>query len=68
MAATIPPQELLARFTETVRPFHLRVAQNLEESRALAAIRDTILPKLISGKINVKDAQKTVGAKQYRGN
>jgi len=30
------------------------------ESRTLAAIRDTLLPKLLSGKIRVKDAEKLV--------
>jgi len=29
-----------------------------EESRTLAALRDTLLPKLISGELRVKDAEK----------
>ena len=32
-----------------------------EESRALAALRDTLLPKLISGELRVKDAERFVG-------
>ncbi len=31
------------------------------ESRTLAALRDTLLPKLISGELRVKDAEKFVG-------
>lgn len=32
-----------------------------EESRTLAAIRDTLLPKLISGELRVPDAERIVG-------
>lgn len=35
---------------------------NEEESRALADIRDTLLPKLLSGEIRVKDAEKLMEA------
>ena len=34
----------------------------LEESRTLAALRDTLLPKLISGEVRVGDAARFVGA------
>ncbi len=30
------------------------------QSRTLAALRDTLLPKLISGKLRVKDAEKRI--------
>ena len=32
------------------------------ESRTLAALRDTLLPKLISGEVRVGDAERFVGA------
>ncbi len=31
-----------------------------DESRTLAALRDTLLPKLISGELRVKDAERFV--------
>jgi type I restriction enzyme S subunit len=34
-----------------------------EESTTLAAIRDTLLPKLTSGEIRVKDAEKFEGVR-----
>lgn len=37
-----------------------RVLRNILESRTLAALRDTLLPKLISGEIRVKDAERFV--------
>jgi type I restriction enzyme S subunit len=34
---------------------------NLVESRTVAALRDALLPKLISGELRVKDAKRFVG-------
>lgn len=38
----------------------LRSTQTQYESRALAALRDTLLPQLMSGKLRVRDAEKIV--------
>jgi type I restriction enzyme S subunit len=38
-----------------------RVDQTLAESRTLAALRDTLLPQLMSGRLRVRDAEKIVG-------
>ncbi len=57
--------DVLVPFPATVRafdswctPLMARVHSNKEESRTLSSIRDALLPKLISGKIRVKDAEK----------
>ena len=34
------------------------IEKNEHESRTLAVLRDTLLPKLISGQIRIKDAEK----------
>lgn len=60
MDVAIPSRELVTRFTETARPLYQRVAQNCRESHTLAALRDTLLPKLISGELRVKDSEKLV--------
>ena len=39
---------------------------NLHESRTLAALRDTLLPKLISGEVRVGDAARFVGSHETR--
>jgi type I restriction enzyme S subunit len=39
-----------------------RITANLTESRSLAAMRDVLLPKLISGELRVKNAEKFVGS------
>lgn len=47
-------------FTRAVEPLFLKHRRNEEESRTLAAIRDALLPKLISGEIRVKAAERLV--------
>jgi len=44
-----------------VRPSVDRIIAAIHESRTLAALRDTLLPKLISGELRVKDAEKFIG-------
>ena len=58
----IPGEPLISEFTKLVRPWLTQVTHNVRESRTLAALRDTLLPKLLSGEIRVRDAQKAVEA------
>lgn len=53
----VPPDQVLTIFSDQTRPMLAKIAQNNSESRTLAAIRDTLLPQLISGAIRVKDAE-----------
>lgn len=50
-------QELVNEFSQQVSPMLAGIAENERESRSLAALRDTLLPKLISGGLRVKDAE-----------
>ncbi len=52
--------DVLARFSRSTDPLLAKMAQNERESRTLAALRDTLLPKLISGELRVKDAERRV--------
>jgi len=47
----VPQGPTLRRFRDLVAPLFRRLADNLTESRTLAAIRDALLPKLISGEL-----------------
>jgi len=49
----VPPQPLLDAFQVQVDLLHRRVVSNLLESRTLATLRDTLLPKLLSGELRV---------------
>ncbi len=59
---TIPPKSLMDAFEKLIQPMLLkyRVVQN--ESISLAALRDTLLPKLVTGELRVKDADKIIGS------
>lgn len=46
-----PTREIGARFELLTRPLRRRMEQNLSESRTLATLRDTLLPKLLSGEL-----------------
>lgn len=48
-----PPPELFAAFDKIARPLYERIVSNERESRTLAAQRDTLLPKLLSGELRV---------------
>jgi type I restriction enzyme S subunit len=55
---TAPDKAVCAMFDDLVGPLHARYVGNLFESQTLAATRDLLLPKLMSGEIRVKDAER----------
>ena len=56
----VPQKLVLDAFVQHVEPLHKQVVLNFQESNSLASLRDTLLPKLISGKLRVPDAEKFV--------
>lgn len=50
----LPPKNILDKFEYIVGVMLARIAHNEKESHTLASLRDTLLPKLISGEIRVK--------------
>ncbi len=58
IAVAIASQNILREFDKMVRPFFERIVTNEKESRTLAQTRDLLLPKLMSGEIRVRDAEK----------
>jgi len=49
----IPPRPLLDAMTRTMSPLIEKIVANPHQSRSLATLRDTLLPKLLSGEISV---------------
>jgi type I restriction enzyme S subunit len=49
----LPPRPILEEFEECVDPLFRRILAGTKASRILAALRDTLLPKLISGEVRV---------------
>ena len=51
-----PPHALIRVYHTTVRPLFEAILANTHQSRTLATLRDTLLPKLLSGELNVNGA------------
>ncbi|WP_311240223.1 MULTISPECIES: restriction endonuclease subunit S [unclassified Xanthomonas] len=54
----IPPSEVIKKFEEEAMSLRKRIVSSERESRTLARLRDTLLPKLLSGELRVKDAER----------
>jgi type I restriction enzyme S subunit len=55
------PERVAEAFGRAVKPLFARSSTAARESRPLAALRDTLLPKLISGELRIEDAEKFIG-------
>ena len=60
-AQLVPPCTVLHAFDKQMQPLFKKQYNIDEESSSLGALRDTLLPKLISGELRVKDAQRFIG-------
>jgi type I restriction enzyme S subunit len=56
----VPPPAITAAFEATVAPLATRVLASCSESHTLTTLRDALLPKLISGELPVRDAERVV--------
>ena len=54
----IPPAALAAAYGDAVAPMLDRIVANVRESHALAHTRDALLPRLMSGRLRIGDAEK----------
>jgi type I restriction enzyme S subunit len=57
----IPPKMLAESFTNQINPTVNHIILAIHESRAIAALRNTLLPKLISGELRVQDVKRIIG-------
>lgn len=51
----LPDDNVLTSFNAIIEPIAYQLYRNIEESRRLASLRDTLLPRLMSGEIKVGD-------------
>jgi len=56
----IAPARVHAAFSDLVSPMLDRVIAAGQEARSLAALRDTLLPRLMSGELRIREAEKQV--------
>ncbi|MBI2749591.1 MAG: restriction endonuclease subunit S [Burkholderiales bacterium] len=62
MEVVIPPKPLIEQFTGIAKSLLELASRNIEQSRTLAALRDTLLPKLLSGELRVRKAERISGS------
>ncbi|MEU0762203.1 restriction endonuclease subunit S [Streptomyces microflavus] len=60
LECAVPDHPGLTEWHTIASPLLARVAHSLLENLTLAALRDTLLPQLMSGRLRVKDAEKIV--------
>ncbi len=53
----LPSKNLMSAFTAKVEPLYEKITANLRQSQTLASLRDTLLPKLLSGELSVENLQ-----------
>ena len=51
---TIPSQDMLDRFADVANPIFQKLVENYNEIKNLSILRDSLLPRLMNGKIRVK--------------
>jgi type I restriction enzyme S subunit len=56
LAVLVPPRPVMEAFTRQAVPLLTQIFANAKQSRTLATLRDTLLPKLLSGALSVTDS------------
>lgn len=60
ISVLMPFDEVLSAFEKQVVPLYDKMSANLRQSATLAAVRDALLPKLLSGEVRVGEAEEIV--------
>ncbi len=56
-ALVLPTERITKAFTKIVEPIQKTIASNHKQSQTLATLRDTLLPRLISGQLRIPEAE-----------
>ncbi|PDW04685.1 restriction endonuclease subunit S [Candidatus Viridilinea mediisalina] len=56
----LPPELVASRYNDFAFPLIQSIVTNVHQSRTLAALRDALLPKLLSGELRVREAEQVV--------
>lgn len=51
----VPKLEIINKFTDIINPYYDEINSNSKENQTLTQLRDTLLPKLISGEVRLKE-------------
>ena len=61
MPLQIPGLDVFTKYETTVGPLYTKHATNIRQIKSLTALRDTLLPKLMSGEVRVEATMEQVG-------
>ena len=53
----IPPIEVIENLNDKIKPLFYQIRSNLDENKVLTQLRDTLLPKLMNGEIDVSEVE-----------
>jgi type I restriction enzyme S subunit len=57
LAVTVPSVKEMEEYNLLIDPMFVQIRENHDESRRLAELRDTLLPRLMSGELSVADIE-----------
>jgi type I restriction enzyme S subunit len=60
MPVVIPQNSIVNEFDNVISSYFRKIENNDNESRRLAEIRDTLLPKLMSGELKVNEVEECI--------
>ncbi len=58
----VPPASIVSQFQEAADALFSRLVENAQQAQTLATLRDTLLPRLISGQLRLPEVQATTEA------
>ncbi|HRP75045.1 MAG TPA: restriction endonuclease subunit S [Rhodocyclaceae bacterium] len=56
----IPPASIARAYSETIEPMLSKMRGNTQQAQTLATLRDTLLPRLISGQLRLPEAEREI--------
>ena len=56
----VPKLEFVNKFTDIINPYYDAINSNIIENQTLTQLRDTLLPKLISGEVRLKEFRESI--------
>jgi type I restriction enzyme S subunit len=57
LTVTAPPRSLLAAFDSVASVLRASIDENVRQAQTLTTLRDTLLPRLISGQLRLPEAE-----------
>lgn len=61
ITAVVPSQAVMRCFMQMIEPMHRQIVSSVKQIQQLADLRDSLLPRLISGELVVEEAERIAG-------